>query len=231
MGRFTSRLHDIRRGPLQALLVEELTRQGPGPIPGLPGMGDPLIDPVGPGGFPGGPAGGLNIDVTLPGGIEFEIPGTGGISGTIPIGTNGGGGGGRFAPSDGGPCGFFQSPDPITGECRFDMDPGAGQGFPGGGAGGGGGLTRPAAVSRRVLECTRFADGKKGILWMNALTGDVVCLPRRTSGRGFGLIRKNKPRKKAYITAAEKASLTKITKIQGRAKKFATDAGFSCKKR
>jgi hypothetical protein len=123
------------------------------------------------------------------------------------------------------------TPDPITGECRFDIDPGPGQGLPGGGAGGGTGLNRPQLMARNVLVCPTFADGKKGILWMNALTGDVVCLPRRTSGKGFGLIRKNPPRKKAFITAAEKASLTKMKRIQGRAKKFASDAGFTCKRK
>jgi len=128
-------------------------------------------------------------------------------------------------------CPPFFSPDPITGRCRLDLDPGAGTGLPGGGAAAGSGLTRPTQVSRRVLECPRFADGKTGILWMNALTGDVICLPRRTSGRGFGLIRKNKPRKKAFISAAQKKSLDNIKSVQGKAKKFAEDAGFACKKR
>jgi len=128
-------------------------------------------------------------------------------------------------------CLPFQTRDPITGECRFDFDPGPGTGLPGGGDAAGGGLNRPTLIARNVLECPTFADGKKGILWMNALTGDVVCLPRRTSGKGFGLIRKNPPRKKAFITAAEKSLLTKMKSVQTRAKKFATDAGFSCKKR
>ncbi len=130
-----------------------------------------------------------------------------------------------------GPCPPFMSPSPITGECVLDFDPGPGVGLPGGNGATGAGLTRPSSVSRQVLECPRFADGKTGILWMNALTGDVVCLPRRTSGRGFGLIRKNKPRKKAFISAAQKKSLDDIAKVQAKAKKFATDAGFSCKKR
>ncbi len=132
---------------------------------------------------------------------------------------------------DPGGCPPFMSPDPLTGQCRFDIDPGPGQGLPGGNGAAGGGLVRPSAVARTVLACPRFADGKTGILWMNALTGDVVCLPRRTSGRGFGLIRKNKPRKKAFISAAQKKSLDDIKKVQDKAKKFAMDAGFSCKKR
>lgn len=128
-------------------------------------------------------------------------------------------------------CLPFMTPDPISGECRFDFDPGSGTGAPGGGAAAGTGLNRPNPISRMVLECPRFADGKRGILWMNALTGDVVCLPRRTSGKGFGLIRKNPPRQKPFISAAEKRLLTKITSVQKRAKKFAMDAGFACKKR
>jgi len=140
--------------------------------------------------------------------------------------------GDSFAPSDTGDgCLPLFSRDPITGNCVFDADPGPGTGLPGGNGAAGTGLNRPRAMSRTVLVCPTFADGKKGILWMNALTGDVVCLPRRTSGKGFGLIRKNQPRKKAFISAAQHSSLTKMKAVQTKAKKFATDAGFSCKKR
>ena len=150
------------------------------------------------------------------------IPGTG----TVPVTPQG------FAPNmpDAG-CFPGFSIDPITGRCVLDLDPGAGTGLPGGNGAAGTGLNRPRATSRTVLECPTFADGKKGILWMNALTGDVVCLPRRTSGKGFGLIRKNPPRQKPFISAAEKRLLTKISSVQKRAKKFAMDAGFACKKR
>ena len=151
----------------------------------------------------------------------IPIPGTGTVARPLGLAAD---------PLDAG-CPIFQSPDPITGECRLDLDPGPGQGFPGGNGAAGGGLNRPRATSRTVLECPTFADGKKGILWMNALTGDVVCLPRRTSGKGFGLIRKNPPRQKPFISAAEKRLLTKISSVQKRAKKFAMDAGFACKKR
>jgi hypothetical protein len=172
------------------------------------------------------------------GGVEFDIPipGTGGIPGTISIGSGeelgdpGIPGINTFQPVEGG-CFPGWTPDPITGECRFDFDPGAGTGFPGGGAAAGTGLNRPSQISRSVLVCPKFADGKTGILWMNALTGDVVCLPRRTSGRGFGLIRKNPPRKPAFISAAAKADLAKMKKTQEKAKKFASDAGFTCKKK
>lgn len=128
-------------------------------------------------------------------------------------------------------CLPFFSRDPITQRCVPDFDPGAGTGLPGGGGAAGAGLTRPRATSRTVLECPRFADGKTGLLWMNALTGDVICLPRATSGKGFGLIRKNKPRAKPFISAAEKKLLTKMKSTQDRAKKFAQDAGFICKKK
>jgi len=86
----------------------------------------------------------------------------------------------------------------------------------------------PIRSSVSVDKCPRFADGATGILWMNALTGQVVCLPRRANGRAFGLIRKNKPRRKAFISAADKKQLDKISSVQNKAKSFATAAGFKC---
>ena len=158
-----------------------------------------------------------------PGGVGcVPIPGTG----TPPTGLG-------LAADDDPDCGLFRSRDRF-GNCVLDLDPGEGTGLPGGANGGAApsaGLTRPRATSRRVLECPTFADGRKGILWMNALTGAVICLPRRTSGKGFGLIRKNPPRQKAFISAADKRQLTKISSVQKKAKKFAMDAGFACKKR
>lgn len=224
-------------------------RMGPKPVTGGPGFSVP--SPIGNFPLPTAPADGFDrfgrrIGGTIPGldlPVEIDIPG-------LPVDIDldplidrlfGGGDpdpmgdpsvpGGGFAPTGGGPCWPGFSRDPITGQCVLDWDPGAGQGLPGGNGAAGTGLNRPRATSRTVLQCPRFADGKTGVLWMNALTGDVVCLPRRTSGRGFGLIRKNKPRKRAYISAAEKASLTKMKRVQERAKEFATDAGFTCKKR
>lgn len=201
---------------------------GGGLPPFNPGSGFPSFD------------GGFQSDITvsgipLPGGgtISGDIPGTGGFDFDIDLGDSSIPGIPQpsLAPTGGNRCLPFFSPDPITGECVFDVDPGAGTGLPGGGAAAGTGLNRPRAVSRTVLDCPTFADGRKGILWMNALTGDVVCLPRRTSGKGFGLIRKNPPRAKPFISAAEKKLLNKISSVQKRAKTFATDAGFSCKKR
>jgi len=200
---------------------------------GAPPPGVPLFPPVGGGGFdfPISDPGGQAITV---GGDLFGVPVSGTIPGTGAIDidlTLGGDTGppGSFAPVEG--CLPFFTPDPITGECRFDIDPGPGQGLPGGNGAAGGGLTRPRRISREIDVCPRFADGKQGILWMNALTGDVVCLPRRTSGKGFGLIRKNKPRAKPVISAAEGRLATKIKAIQTRGKKHAEKLGFSCKKR
>ena len=178
----------------------------------------------GPGPLGGSPCSPGFTKITLPNGTQTCVPITGG-GGPIVDPAPG------FAPTTGDGCLPFMSPDPITGECRFDFDPGAGTGLPGGGDAAGAGLTRPRATSRTVLECPKFADGKTGILWMNALTGDVICLPRRTSGKGFGLTRKNKPRAKPFISAAEKKLLTKMKSTQDRAKKFAQDAGFTCKKK
>ena len=188
------------------IFLEGARARLPPPPTGLPpaqppvATGDPFDDPV-------------SVDpvpIFAGGGVNVEAPG--------------------FQPSaGGGGCfpGFTR--DPITGECRFDIDPGPGTGFPGGNGAAGTGLTRPRATARTVLECPRFADGKTGILWMNALTGDVVCLPRATNGRGFGLIRKNPPRTKPFISAADKKLLTKITSVQKKAKSFATSAGFICR--
>lgn len=189
-------------------------------------------------GFTGDPVFESGIDVggiPIPGGgtIGGTIPGTEGFDITIELGDPSLPGLPEptplAAPSTKCFPGFTR--DPITGQCRFDLDPGAGQGLPGGNGAAGGGLTRPRATARTVLECPTFADGRKGILWMNALTGDVVCLPRRTSGKGFGLIRKNPPRQKAFISAAEKKLLNKISSVQKRAKTFASSAGFTCKKK
>lgn len=197
--------------------------------PSLPGSGFPS--------FPGGLESQITVSgIPLPGGgsVGGEIPGTGGFDFDIDLGDSSIPGipAPGFAPVDAAdaPCfpGFTRD---AFGVCRFDIDPGPGQGFPGGGAASGGGLTRPRAINRQVLDCPTFADGRKGILWMNALTGDVVCLPRRTSGKGFGLIRKNPPRAKPFISAAENKLLTRISSVQKRAKTFAGKAGFTCKKK
>jgi len=103
---------------------------------------------------------------------------------------------------------------------------------PGGDSGmvSGGGMVVPEEVHQTRLECPTFANGKTGILWMSGMTGEVVCLPRGVNGAGFGLIRKNKPRKKAFITAAEKASLSKRDNLAKKAKEFAKLTGQTCGK-
>lgn len=90
------------------------------------------------------------------------------------------------------------------------------------------GLALPFAMNVRTLICPTFADGKKGLLWMNALTGEVVCLPRGTNGTGFGLIRKNKPRKKAFISAADVKVLRRKDALTKKAKAFAKLTGQTC---
>lgn len=86
----------------------------------------------------------------------------------------------------------------------------------------------PTRTAVAVDKCPKFADGATGILWMNALTGQVVCLPRRSNGLAFGLIRKNKPRRKPFISAAQKKQLDTTASLQKKAKEFATSAGFKC---
>lgn len=160
------------------------------------------------------------------------------IGGIIDIGKGLFGGeddGSTAVPTGGrnfGPCIPPWFRDPVSGQCRFDLDPGPGGGLPGGNGGGfrasGQGLARPQRMSISVDVCPIFADGKKGILWMNALTGEVVCLPRATNGRGWGLIRKNKPRAKPFISAAMKKQLGVSAAATAKAKEFAKLTGQVC---
>jgi len=124
----------------------------------------------------------------------------------------------------------------VTINPPFVGDPGIGISISGGGVPGTAlapqtapmGFVSPVRSSVAVDKCPRFADGATGILWMSALTGQVVCLPRRANGTAFGLIRKNKPRRKPFISAAQKKQLDSIAKVQNKAKAFATAAGFKC---
>lgn len=136
-----------------------------------------------------------------------------------------------FSPSPNGcGAGFIE----IDGECirmpGGDITPGRDTPAERG-PGAASGLAIPSRVPVSTLKCPRFADGKTGILWMNALTGEVVCLPRRTSGRGFGLIRKNPPRAKPPMSAADFKQLKRNKRLAEKAKKLAMDSGFTCKKR
>ncbi len=133
------------------------------------------------------------------------------------------------------PC-IFPFVRQADGSCKFDLDPGGGTGIPGGPqgdfpAGPEGGPTnmvQPQAVCIETLVCPTFADNKKGVLWMQAMTGVVVCLPRGVNGSGFGLIRKNRPRRKAFVTAAEISALRGQARTKKKAKKFAALTGQVC---
>jgi len=90
------------------------------------------------------------------------------------------------------------------------------------------GLALPMKTCVETSICPEFADGKKGILWMNALTGEEVCLPRGSNGSGFGLIRKHKPRKKPFISANDVKILRKKDALTKKAKAFAKLTGQTC---
>ena len=89
-------------------------------------------------------------------------------------------------------------------------------------------LVSPGIRNVETMVCPTFADGKKGLLWMDALSGQVICLPRGTNGKGFGLIRKNPPRRKAYITAADISELKSMARTKTKAKAFAKLTGQTC---
>lgn len=128
---------------------------------------------------------------------------------------------------DGGPC-VWPMRRNVLGQCTLDLDPGAGSGLPGGGSAAGSGPARPQVRSIQRMECPTFANGKKGILWMDALRGDVYCLPRGVNGGGFGLVRKNKPRPKPYIRASEIKALKGMARTKKKAKDFARLTGQTC---
>ena len=92
-------------------------------------------------------------------------------------------------------------------------------------------MVQPATVCIETMVCPQFADGKKGVLWMSALSGQVFCLPRGVNGSGFGLIRKNRPRRKAFVTAAEIKRLQGQATTRKKAKKFAALTGQVCSTR
>lgn len=134
--------------------------------------------------------------------------------------------GDQFMPD----CGPGFTRDPNTGNCiiAFGTDPTPGVTTPAERSVGVGGLALPMLVGIPTHICPTFADGKKGILWMNALTGEVICLPRGTNGTGFGLIRKNKPRKKAFISAADIKVLRRKDAIAKKTKALAKLSGMTC---
>jgi len=89
-----------------------------------------------------------------------------------------------------------------------------------------GAMVAPSAVCVNTLRCPRFADGKTGILWFSPLTNAVVCLPRGTNGRGFGLIRKNPKRKPAIISAADGKLFRKVGSMKKKVQRIAKVAGL-----
>ena len=93
-------------------------------------------------------------------------------------------------------------------------------------SGGGATMMNPAVVCRETHVCPTFANGKMGILWFSPMTNQVVCLPRGCNGAGFGLIRKNKPRKKAIITAADGVIMRKAPAIAKKVQKAARSMGL-----
>jgi len=88
------------------------------------------------------------------------------------------------------------------------------------------GMVVPSLVGIQTHVCPTFANGKKGILWFSPMTNQIVCLPRGTNGNGFGLVRKNKPRAKPPITAAEAKAFGKMAAARKRVQKVAQKAGL-----
>ena len=178
-------------------------------------------------------------DVVVPGGRRPGVPGVpGGPTGTWSRTFVGPAGVGIGGPYQVGPCTWPMSWDPIQGKCRIDLDPGAGTGLPfmgpqvePGGEVEGQGIVYPNPTERLVQECPKMPNGKKGILWMGMQDGVVVCLPTGVNGKPMGYMRKNKPRRKAFITAAQVGALRKHSNMTKKAKEFAKLTGQSCKPR
>jgi len=122
------------------------------------------------------------------------------------------------------------SSTPVPGGSQPGTDATPGGVTPGEASTGATGLYLPMAAQVTRLTCPKYANGKQGILWMAPLTGQVVCLPRGVNGRGFGLIRKNDPRPKPYISHGEAKLLRKRTTLAKKAREFARMTGQSCSK-
>lgn len=193
------------------------------PAPGFPRR------PSSPG-LPGGVPGGLPRPPVGGGGFSFT-PTDGGPTGQFPL-PGGGGSPGGLPGLGNAACDFIQNAQ-LRAACKAGASflPG----FPGGGSPGGQtgpttdptpgtttpaersvgitGLSLPMRVESSRLQCPTFANGKRGILWYAPISDEIVCLPRGTSGAGFGLVRLHKPRKKPPISAAQwKAMRAKTSK-------------------
>ena len=92
-------------------------------------------------------------------------------------------------------------------------------------------LQAPFAVQRTVLQCPTFGNGKVGILWMSALDGQIICLPRGVNGLQFGLIRKNKPPTKPLFTGGDMNCLRRATRLQKKFRKIDKLFGATARKR
>jgi len=90
----------------------------------------------------------------------------------------------------------------------------------------------PSRVARNVHVCPKFVDGSTGILYFSPISGQIVCLPRSMTSKSamaFGLLRKNRPRAKAAVSAADMKLLSKVTSIQNKIGTLAAKAdGLSC---
>ena len=97
------------------------------------------------------------------------------------------------------------------------------------------GPASPSRVARNVHVCPKFVDGSTGILYFSPLTNEIVCLPRSMTTKAamaFGLLRKNKPRAKAPVTAADQRLLSKTTAIRNKIASLADKAdALGCPKK
>lgn len=179
----------------------------------------------------GGTAGGFGGQEAIPSG--YAIPGPPQYPTATPF------------PGSGGGCGVPGLVRDQYGRCRPISQP-----FGGGGqgtavvpvpdynpqvitpaersVGGATGFPAPQLVGVPTYKCPKIA-GKTGILHYSPQTGAIVCLPRGVSGTAFGLVRKNKKRAKAYISAGEVKALRKRSSAAKKAKAFARMTGQTCR--
>lgn len=177
-------------------------------------------------------AGGGIIKRAIPGGLDDAL-----LDALIP----GGGGGKNFGPAIPKvlPCppGSFRASD---GSCTFVRNGGSSDPTPTTqtpaerSMGAGGGIQAPSASAVTVHKCPRFGDGKTGVLYMHAITGELACLPRGTSqatAKKMLFIRKNKPRPKPKVSAAKWKLLKEAERLKETTKDMAMDAGWKVTRR
>lgn len=167
----------------------------------------------------------------IPGTIDDKLVGAligsgQGGTGKVPTSTMFGCGGPGQLPCPGG----FQDATPGV------MTPGeqsvvkySGQGYMG--------MQMPHARQIRRLQCPTFPNGKTGVLWQAPMTGQIVCLPRGTSGRAFGLVRLHKPATKPPITGGDMNAIKRASRAASRLAGVEKDikkllrAGGACRSR